>query len=66
MRQRGEDDDTQRLRQILEHLRNDNFSDADLEAVNSRTLYDLLPEERTVFDDAIYLCATNALVDNIN
>jgi hypothetical protein len=59
-------DDTRRLRQILEHLRNDNFSDEELEALNSRTLHDLPPEERAVFDNSIYLCATNALVDNIN
>jgi ATP-dependent exoDNAse (exonuclease V) alpha subunit len=66
MRQREDDDGTRQLRQILEHLRNDTISDEDCDILNGRTLQDLPPEQRAAFDNALYLCATNALVDNIN
>jgi hypothetical protein len=66
MHQRGDDDDTRRLRQVLEHLRNDAISDEDCDILNSRTLQDLPPEQRAAFNDALHICATNALVDNVN
>ena len=34
--------------------------------LNTRLLDDLSPEERTAFDDALCLCPTNALVDDLN
>jgi len=67
MRQRGEDVDTRRLHEILEHMRIQDVSDEDVELLNSRVLDDLPPEERATFDDdALYLCPTNALVDELN
>jgi ATP-dependent DNA helicase PIF1 len=66
MRQRGDDDDIRRLRQVLEHLTNDTITDEDCDVLNSRTLQNLPPEQRAGFDDALYVCATKALVDNVN
>ena len=66
MRQRGEDENARRFRELLEHMRNDEVSDEDVELLNSRVLHDLPPEERATFDDALCLCPTNALVDEIN
>ena len=66
MRQRGEDENARRFREVLEHLRNDEVSDEDVELLNSRVLLDLPPDERAAFDDALCLCPTNALVDSIN
>jgi hypothetical protein len=39
---------------------------SNLNALNSRILYDLLPNERAEFDDPLDLCATNTSVNNIN
>ena len=66
MRQRGEDENAHRFRGVLEHLRNDEVSDTDVELLNSRVLLDLPPDERAAFNDALCLCPTNALVDEIN
>jgi hypothetical protein len=41
-------------------------SDEDVELFNRRVLDELSPEERATFDDALHLCPTNALVDNLN
>ena len=66
MRQRGEDENARRLRDLLEHIRNDEVSDEDVELFNTRILQDLPPHERAMFEDALCLCPTNALVDEIN
>ena len=66
MRQRGEDVDTRRLREVLEHIQIEDVSDEDVGLLNSRVLDELSPEERATFDDALYLCPTNALVDDLN
>ena len=66
MCQREEDADTHRLREVLEHLWIQDVPDEDVELLNSRVLDQLPPEERVTFDDAIYLCPTNALVDDLN
>jgi hypothetical protein len=66
MRQRGEDENARRFRDMLEHFRNDEVSDEDVELLNGRILQDLPPHERVMFDDALCLRPTNALVDEIN
>ena len=40
--------------------------DEDVESLNTRVLEDLPVEERATFDEALYLCPTNTLVDDIN
>jgi ATP-dependent DNA helicase PIF1 len=66
MRQQGEGELAQRFREILAHLRNDEVTDADVEFLNTRVLANLSPEEQATFADALHLCPTNALVDEIN
>jgi hypothetical protein len=66
MRQRGEDDDTRKLREVLDHMRIQDVLDEDVELLNTRVLDDLPMEERATFGDALYLCPNNALVDDIN
>jgi ATP-dependent DNA helicase PIF1 len=66
MRQRGEDENARRFRKMLEHFRNNEVSDEDVELLNRRVLQDLPPQERAIFHDALCLCPTNALVDEIN
>src|SRR5271154_2564759 len=66
MRQRGEDDDTRKLREVLEHMRIQDVLDEDVELLNTRILEDLPAEERATFDEALYLCPNNELVDDIN
>ena len=66
MRQRGEDENARRFRELLEDFRNNEVSDEDIELLNNRVLQDLPPQERAMFDDALCLCPTNALVDEIN
>jgi len=66
MRQRGEDENARRLRELLEHMRVNEVSDEDVELLNTRFLDHLPPEQKATFDDAIYLCQTNELVDRIN
>jgi hypothetical protein len=51
---------------ITAHLRNDEVTDADVEFLYTRVLANLSPEERVTFIDALHLCPTNALVDEIN
>src|SRR5271156_4879249 len=55
MRQRGEDADTRRLREVLEHMRIQDVLDEDVELLNTRVLEDLPVEERVTFDEALYL-----------
>jgi hypothetical protein len=55
-----------KAKEILAHLRNDEVTDADVEFLNTRVLANLSPEERATFVDALHLCPTNALVDEIN
>ena len=66
MRQRGEDENARRFRELLEHMRINEVSDDDIELINKRVLHDLPPDERATFDDALFLCPTNVLVDEIN
>ena len=66
MRPRGEDADTRRLREVLEHMRIQDVLDEDVELLNTRVLEDLPVEERVTFDEALYLCPTNALADDLN
>jgi hypothetical protein len=66
MRQRGEDESARRFRDMLENFRNDKVSDEDIELLNGHILQDLPPHERAIFDDALCLCPTNALMDEIN
>ena len=66
MRQRGEDEPARRFRELLEHMRMDEVSDEDIELLNTRVLDKLPPDQRILFDDALYLCPTNALVDAHN
>ena len=66
MRQRGEDENARRFRELLEHMRIDEVADEDIELINSRVIDDLPPEERATFDDALCICPTNALVDDLN
>ena len=47
-------------------MRINEVSDNDVELINGRVLHDLPPDERATFDDALFLCPTNALVDEIN
>jgi hypothetical protein len=54
------------ISQSIAHLRNDEVTDADIEFLNTRVLANLSPEERAAFADALHLCPTNALVDDIN
>src|SRR5579859_2897251 len=46
MRQRGDDIDTQRLREVLQHMRDENVGDEDVALLNSRVLDQLSPEEQ--------------------
>lgn len=66
MRQRGEDENARRFRELLEHIRNNKISDEDIELLNNRVLQDLPPDERATFNNALSLCPTNALVDELN
>ncbi len=66
MRQRGEGENARRFRELLEHMQNNEVSDEDVELLNNRVLGDLPPDQRATFDDALYLCPTNALVDELN
>ena len=66
MRQRREDADSRRLREVLEHMRIHDVLDEDVELLNTRVLDDLPLEERATFDEALHLCPTNALVDDLN
>ena len=47
-------------------MQNNEVSDEDVELLNNRVLGDLPPDQRATFDDALYLCPTNALVDELN
>ena len=66
MHQRGEDENARRLHELLEHMWVNKVSDEDVELLNTRFLDHLPPEQKATFDDAIYLCPTNELVDRIN
>ena len=66
MRQRGEGQAAQRFREVLQHLRDNEITDADVDFLNTRVINDLSPEERSAFAEALHLCPTNAMVDNIN
>lgn len=46
MRQRGEDENARRFRELLEHIRIDKISDDDLELFNNHVLHDLSPDQR--------------------
>ena len=66
MRQRGNDHVAQRFRQVLQHLRDNEITDADVDFLNTRVIRDLPLEERVIFSEALHLCPTNAMVDEIN
>ena len=66
MRQRGEGQAAQRFREVLQHLRDNEITDTDVDFLNTRMINDLPPEERSAFTEALHLCPTNAMVDNIN
>jgi ATP-dependent DNA helicase PIF1 len=66
MRQQGEDMATRQFREVLEHLRQNEITDADVEFLNTRVLSDLPIQEQALFADALRLCPTNTMVDEIN
>ena len=66
MRQRGNDHVAQRFRQVLQHLRDNEITDTDVDFLNTRVIRHLPLEERVIFSEALHLCPTNAMVDEIN
>jgi hypothetical protein len=47
-------------------MRQDIMSNEDVDLLNTRVYANLSPEEKAEFTDALCLCPTNALVDQIN
>ena len=66
MRQQGGDPTAVQFRQVLSNLQSMGASEADRQFLNTRYIGNLSEQVLTVFEDALYLCPTNALVDEIN
>jgi hypothetical protein len=66
MCQQGDDPETVRFREVLNHLRSAEATEADADFLNSRYLQHLPVESRVQFEEALHLCPTKDLVDNIN
>jgi len=66
MRQQGESELARRFREILDHMRHDVVSNEDVDLLNTRVYANLSPDEKAEYTDALCLCPTNALVDQIN
>jgi hypothetical protein len=66
MRQRGEDPQSLRFREVLQHLCGSSMVPEDIQFLNQRYIHELPPREKAGFDDALYLCPTNQMVDQIN
>ena len=70
MRQRGggggRDPTAVQFRQVLSNLQSMEATEADRHFLNTRYIGNSSEQELTGFEDALYLCPTNALVDEIN
>ena len=66
MRQRGEDPQALQFREVLQHLRENSIVAEDVEFLNRRYIHELPPEDKAVFAEALHLCPTNGLVDQMN
>ena len=66
MRQQGEDPPAVQFRQVLSNLQSMEVTEPDRQFLNTRYVGNLSAEELEGFEDALNLCPTNALVDEIN
>jgi hypothetical protein len=66
IRQRGEDPQSLRFREVLQHLGGNSVIPEDIRFLNLQYIHELPPQEKAVFDDALHLCPTNQMVDKIN
>jgi ATP-dependent DNA helicase PIF1 len=66
MRQQGDDPETVQFREVLNHLRSAEATEADADFLNSRYLQNLPVDSCAQFEQALHLCPTKDLVDNIN
>ena len=66
MRQQGEDPPAVQFRQVLSNLQSMEATEPDRQFLNTRYVGNLSAEELAGFEDALHLCPTNALVDEIN
>src|SRR5436189_1710526 len=66
MRQQGEDPPAVQFRQVISNLQSMEVTELDCQFLNTRYVGNLSSEELVGFEDALHLCPTNALVDEIN
>jgi len=66
MRQQGEDPPAVQFRQVLSNLQSMEATEPDRQFLNTRYVGNLSAEDLAGFEDALHLCPTNALVDEIN
>jgi PIF1-like helicase len=59
LRQRREDPQSLRFREVLQHLCGSSIVPEDIQFLNQRYIHDLPPQEKAVFDNALHLCPTN-------
>jgi ATP-dependent DNA helicase PIF1 len=66
MRQQGEDPPAVQFRQVLSNLQSMEATEPDRQFLNTRYIDNLSAEELEGFEDALNLCPTNALMNEIN
>ena len=66
MRQQGESELACRFRETLDHMQHDLVSNEDVDLLNTHVYANLSPDDKAEYTDALCLCPTNALVDQIN
>lgn len=66
MRQQGEDPETIRFREVLHDLCTNEATQQDCDFLNARFLHQLSADSRMLFIDALHLCPTREMVNEIN